>query len=757
MLRVRNEHSQAFKGRYSPENTPWGVEIAECQYWPHVRTVDVVGPPQIGKTFHVCELPTLYDLCEARETVFYMNGSADNALNIWTARWLKTLSVDPVLRQQLLERMDAGRWAERHFADGGLLYSAGPESAVGLSQREARIVRCSELEKTRAAIGNEASSYALARDRAAAYPATHLITSDCTVTVRDGLSWVRFRQGDRSRPFVPCPACGHYAMPAHERHLEEPDLELTLETVHLLEIAAISSATPSAAEEQARLVCKRCEHAFTTKEFRSSLRAVVWVPIGCHIIRHDDVKLTPIPRVEWLDELRTWSGWQLAQPDVVEGIKDPESPPACKGPRLPNGVELGWTPEAQPSETLPAFRPDPRKASSRSFWTWRLLSPKYTIGQVAREIVASDLGALTGDLIDDQKNCSQKCLVLPYTPKMIGDESDLSIDTVLLTVSSLPRGRAPEFNIALTAGVDINEDAVRAVKRAWTREGETYLVDHVTEWTGLVQFKKELGKRLDRRDARFLATRTQAIYAALDRVWVWISAGARDAANNPVSVDMTYVDAGAEWADEIYAWCGNKSFHCLRPIKGFGVGSRLLRRGGLTGQWTDSCEKAAAECVDGRGRPLRHQYYDPKDKRMLMRLHADHWKREVQNGIKIASLRAKALQMNVGESVAIKPWFFVHADVSRNDDYVSQVIAERWEEFLHPKTGKREMGWKEYQDANHFLDCEAYAFAAAGAVGITAGNPSILQTSANSQTTAAPAPAGVRVPEIPSQFRRERF
>lgn len=695
MLRISNEHSQAFRGRYSPENSPWGVEIAESQYWPHVRTVDVVGPPQIGKTYHGCELPTLYDLCESRETVFYMNGSADNALNVWSTRWLRTLRADPVLRLQLLDRMEAGRWEERHFADGGLLYSAGPESAVALSQKESRIVRCSELEKTKANLGNEASSYSLARDRAAAYPDRHMITSDCTVTVREGLSWIRFAQGDRSRPFIPCPHCGHYAVPAHERHLREPDLALTLDTVHLLEIPAMASAAPTAAEENSVLACKKCGGVFSNALLRQSIRAGVWCPVGAQVIRRDDPKVRPIPKVTWLDELVRWAYEQLADPRIVEGDAEPAAPPAWTGPRLPEGVELVFAGEG----------PNPLKNSARSFWLWRLLGTKYTIGGVAREIVESDLGKVTGDVIDDQKNATQKCFVLPYVETVLGDNEDLSEKAVLLTVCELPEKRRPENTARVTAGVDVNEDFVRAVKRAWTADGPAYL---------MATYEVSTGKHRARDEGRdFAATRTQAIFAALNRIW--------DEINAENAPDMTYVDSGF-MSDEIYEWCGSKSFQRLRPCKGFGspgLGARM--RGSLAGMWNDACEKRALLCRGASGRPLKHQYYDADDPRRLMKLDADHWKKEIHNGIRIAALCAKARKLEKSDELLMLPWFFIHAGIRPDHPYVKQVVAERWEEWVNPRTGKTEKGWKEYYSDNHFLDAEAYACAAAAVMGVDIG------------------------------------
>lgn len=711
MLRVRNEHSNAFRGRYSPETSPWGVEICECQYWPHVRTVDVVASPQLGKTFHVCELPTLYDITEGRETVFYMNGSADNALNLWTTRWVKTLRADPVLQEQLLERMDGGRWDERHFADGGLLYSAGPESAAALSQREARIVRCSELEKTKAAIGAEASSYALAKDRAAAYPGSSVVTSDCTVTTREGLSWVRFRAGDRSRPFIPCPHCGHYAVPAHERHLEEADLALTPETVHLLEIPAISSATTTTAKEQARLVCKQCGGLFSDRQLRDSMRAVVWVPVGCTVKRTDDPLKTPIPKVPWLDALRAWAGEQLADADIVEGLKTPADPPRWSGPRLPDGVELTWSPDSlqTSAELLPAFRPDPRKSAARSFWLWRMFAPKYTIAQVGEEIAGGELGTLTGDPIDDFKTVMQKCFVLPYREVILGTNEDVSEEAARLCISDLPRGSRPEKTIAISGGIDVNEDFIRAVKRAWTADGHTYLIDHIAIATGKLS-AKEQGRDFD-------TTRTTAIYGALDKAWTWLHE------KPETTPDMTYVDSGF-LADELYQWCARKSFNRIRPSKGFGAEGtfRRRRRGALPGQWSDACEKRALECRDGRSRPLKHQYFELEDPRRLMKLHVDHWKKEVHNGLRVASVYHKAEKLKT-QDAASKPWFFLHADLERRDEhgYVKQLVAERWEEWRNPKTDRLEYGWREYGIDNHFLDCEAYAFAAAALIGVDVG------------------------------------
>jgi len=716
MLRVRNEHSQAFRGRYNPENAPWGVEIFESQHWVHVRTVDVVGPPQGGKTFNSCELPTLYDICEGRETVFYMNGSADNALNVWTARWSKTLRADPVLRQQLLDRMEAGRWDERHFADGGVLYSAGPESAVALSQRESRIVRCSELEKTKSAIGDEASSYALARDRAAAYPSTYLITSDCTVTVREGLSWIRFRNGDRSRYFIPCPGCGHYAAPAHPRHLEEPDLQLTRATAHLLMVPQLAENSPSAAEEQAAMTCNACGLIFGDREFRQAMRAGVWVPVGCKVVRSDDVKGTPIPRVRWLDELDRWAAEQLADPDVVDGSKDAAPPPDWSGPRAPDGVTLAIdeaTPHANEAALLPALRTNPLKNPNRSFWFWRVMAPKYTLGQVAREIVAGEIGALTGDIEDDRKNTSQKCFVLPYTPRVVSTDDQLNEDAVMLCRSDLLRGDRPANTVKLTCGIDINEDALRGVVRAWTDDGRSYLVLHRTELTGLLDLKAERDSKW-REGAAFIATRKQMIYAALDRWWEVIC---------EYGVNLTYVDSGY-MSEEIYYWCAGKAFHRLRPCKGLGVNKRD-RRPNLGGAWTDQCEKKALECRDATGKPMRHQYFDEEDSRNLMRLDADYWKKEVHSGIRLTAVIRKAEALAAQAKVPLDmggaaPWWFINAGVERNDPYVEQVVGERWERGIDPRTQQECMKWNDYAK-NHFLDAEGYATAAAAALGIVTG------------------------------------
>jgi phage terminase large subunit GpA-like protein len=753
MLRFNNVHSRAFRGRYSPETAPWGVEMLECQYWPHVRSVDTVASTQIGKSAHMAEIPVLYELCERNETVFYMNGSADNALNMWTGRWEKILDADPVLARQKLDRMEGGRWQERHFRDGGVLYSTGPESTSALAQRESRIVRCSELEKTKGALGNEASSYALARDRSAAYPSTHIITSDCTCTVDEGLAWVRFVGGDRSRLFVPCPSCGRYAMPAHERHLEKAELCLTINDVHLLEISPLSAATPIAAEETARLVCKGCSYVFSDKTFKAALRAGVWVPVGCKIVRHDDAK--GLPKVSWLDDLRNWAGWQHARPDVMDGTIEPDPPPAWSGPRLPDGVELVWDrQDAAPGDeqTLPGMRDDPRRSSKRSFWLWRIFSPRYTIGQVAREIVEGETGTATGDLIDDQKNMTQKTLCLPYKEKIIGETDDLTPRVVLMASCELPPGRLPERVVAVTSGVDINEDAVRAVKRAWTEDGESYLVEKLAEPTGLVAFKHEQGR--DEKSARFIATRDAAILAALDRVWTWICKTQCDRM-------LTYVDSGF-LSGSVYDWCGGKSFDRVRPSKGFGTvgmgGKR--RKGSLAGTWTDACDQRASQCVDARGRPLKHQYYDEKDIRKMMRLDADHWKKEVHNAIKLWSLHAKAVQMKVTEGLP-RPWFFIHSGFGLNDDYIKQVVGERFEEREDPRTKRKESGWKEYHAEWHFLDGEAYAFAAAAALGIRFGGANTPEPAPGANKPPWPQ-AGTgqsrpQMPNIPQDFMRERF
>lgn len=732
MLRFRNEKSRAFRGHYTPDAAPWGVEICECQYWPHVRTVDVVGSPQLGKSFHVVELPTLYDLCEGRETVFLLNGSADNAVNMWTTRWYPSMQADPVLRQQVLERLDAGRWDERHLADGGLLYSAGPESAAALSQRESRVIRCSELEKTRGAVGKEASSYALAKDRAAAYPLTSIVTSDCTITTREGLSWVRFRQGDRSRPAIPCPACGRYAIPAAPAHLDEPDLALTTDTIHRLEPGEISTA--STANSQAKLLCS-CGHAFTNREFAAAMRAVVWLPVGCVIVRHDDPRTTPIPNVSWLDDLHKWAIWNLSRQNVREGREDPDPPPAWSGPRLPDGVELEWNQQSKDvddADVLPALRQDPRQNPARSFWLWRLLAPRYTPGMVAREIVMAEHGQLTGDELDDRKTLAQKCLVIPWVEPTTSLTSGLDEDAVLACVVDLERGKCPIETAIVTAGVDIGDDEVHFALRAWTLNGESFLVNHGVTKTGFRELRGERGLRyqpLGSQTPDYQATRWKMVAAALDELMGAWAVGVPDVAGALHPVNLIYLDSGYLSA-EVYAYCARWHFDRIRPIKGRGSGVRIGRRSIVMpgGQWTDACDKKALLCADGRGRPLRHQYFEPADPRRLMFLEADHWKREVHAGIIATAQSVQTPAAGASKTPAPRGWFWMHGGVAakhpvpgskleRRDRYVTQVVAERWEEWMSPRLKRLETGWRVYQDANHLLDAEAYAMAAAAACG----------------------------------------
>jgi phage terminase large subunit GpA-like protein len=766
MLRLRNERSRAFRGRYSPENAPWGVEIAEAQYWPHVRTVDVIGPPQAGKTFHVCELTTLYDLCEARETVFYLNGSEDNAKNLWRTRWLPTVQADPVLIQQLKERMDGGEWYERHLRDGGLLYSAGPQSASALSQRESRIVRCSELEKTPSAIRNEASSYALARDRAAAYPSTHMITSDCTITVREGLSWKRFVQGDRSRPFIPCPACGHYACPVHQRHIDEEAFGFNEENTHLFDIPELALASPDLAKEAARLLCRKCGHSITDRDFRQAVRAVVWLPFGCQIIRADDPAATPIPAASWLDSLNRWAAEQLSDCRVVGGEKDPEAPPAWEGPRLPDGVSLSWSPSVPAgegdAEKLPAFRADPRQSSARSFWFWRLFAPKYSIGEVAREIVAGDIGAATGDVMDDQKNTSQKCFVLPWVEPLAGMIDELNEDAVLACVTDHPTGIIPERCIGIAAGIDINEAAIHWSLKAATEFGEVYTIDHGHEQTDFAEMRKERDMKWNPDDPVFQRLRRDVVYSALDRIFDRYASGVPDAEGELFPVGMTYIDAGY-MSEEIYLYCARYHFSRMRPCKGRGSAVRFGRRSGnLAGLWTDGCEKRAVSCRDMRNQPLRHQYFDPADPRRLMFLDADFWKREVHNGI-LTTSRALTNSRQPGQP-PMKAYWFLHAGLTpknvipgqklrKLDRFITQVIAERWGERENPRTKRVEKGWQVIQEANHHLDAEAYATAALAALGALpryVGKPEIATAIATAIVKAVGAGGTSPAPERPA-------
>jgi hypothetical protein len=162
---------------------------------------------------------------------------------------------------------------------------------------------------------------------------------------------------------------------------------------------------------------------------------------------------------------------------------------------------------------------------------------------------------------------------------------------------------------------------------------------------------------------------------------------------------------------------------------------------------------------------MRHQYFEPDDQRRLMFLDADHWKKEVHESIKATARAANPKAQPLAEhSTALAFW--LHADLRpadsaagmlKHDRYVGQVVAERWEQWINPRTKRVETGWRVHQPDNHFLDAEAYARAAAAGLGVLPRYVSADQSAANISRAMAQAakPAPLREPQTEPAKRHE--
>lgn len=323
-------------------------------------------------------------------------------------------------------------------------------------------------------------------------------------------------------------------------------------------------------------------------------------------------------------------------------------------------------------------------------WT-ALASSLLSMADIAEDEYRADHGGN----VADAKALAQFVWAEPYRAEII-DTARPRIETVLQKMTQHERGAIPEGTEKVTMGIDVGSYVVWWTLMAWSRDAQGHVVDF-----GGIDVPLQGG-----------AKNPLAIMAALRAFrdnTIFPGWGGR-------RPDLVLVDSGYE-QDVVYRWVVESGEGRFLACKGYGSSSR-------NGLWRAGVGQSATRQVGNDWRIS----VQPSGIR-LVEIHSDVWKSAVHDGWAAAHGAPGSLTLFRGS--ASDPGLRVFA---------RQIVAEQRE--LDPTPGKEiKIKWVVMSKQNHYLDCNAYARAAADILGIR-----LLRVSAPARPSSSPAAAKPPVP-----------
>ena len=187
------------------------------------EVINVLGPPQSGKTLIAFVIPVLYYLFEARENVIIGLPSEEMGADKWREDLLPAIQANPkfdALRPDSGEGSKGGtvRTAVRFKNGVTLKFMSAGASHARLSGYTARIVILTELDKLDVRQGGESGKKEAGKTRqlfarTGAYGKDRRIYMEGTLSHREGLSWQNHVHGSCSELVVQCPVCEEWSTP----------------------------------------------------------------------------------------------------------------------------------------------------------------------------------------------------------------------------------------------------------------------------------------------------------------------------------------------------------------------------------------------------------------------------------------------------------------------------------------------------------------------------------------------------------------
>jgi len=227
----------------------------------------ITGPSQSGKTLCAFVIPTLYHVCELRDTSIIGLPDADMSGDKWT------IDIRPVIEgsgfAHLLPETGAGSRGGRkvdavQMANGATLKfmtgGGGDKSRAGFTARVLLVTETDGMDEAGAA-SREADKISQLQARQRSFPRHRRRTyKECTVSTESGRTWREYTTAStHSRIACPCAHCREYVTPEREHLIGWKD-----------------APTQKAAQLAAHFACPSCGEKITPAQQREmNMRAVL--------------------------------------------------------------------------------------------------------------------------------------------------------------------------------------------------------------------------------------------------------------------------------------------------------------------------------------------------------------------------------------------------------------------------------------------------------------------------------------------------
>jgi len=318
------------------------------------------------------------------------------------------------------------------------------------------------------------------------------------------------------------------------------------------------------------------------------------------------------------------------------------------------------------------------------------------------DIAEAEYRAERSASVEDQKALAQFTWALPFREEIL-DVARPRMETILQKMTQIERGVIPEGTEKLTLAIDVGSYVIWWALVAWRGEALGHVVDFGSVKVPLIE------------DARNPKAVMDALRAFREEVLVPGWGGRRP--------DLVVVDSGYE-QEVVYRWVVESGQGRYLACRGFGTSSRH-------GMWHAGAQSSPTRQMGNEWR-ISLQASGIR----LLEIHADPWKTAVHEGFAAAHGAPGSITVYRG-----------NANDQGMRDFARQIVAEQREADPAAKDKELKIRWVVLSKRNHFLDCMAYARAAADLLGIR------LVRIKRPEKKAAPPPAK---PEVVSEKAKIR-
>lgn len=271
-VKLPEGHGNVMPGPINLGITPHLIEPLDMLGNPHVTSISMMWPSQVGKTTFAILALCYWNAQNPGDCMWVMPNKEDGA-DFNTERFM------PVMRESFPE-MISGR---KHDARALMFKSLhgmttrfrGAQSPAGLASWPCRYVVFDEVEKFKDFIGDEADPISLGRSRMKTFVnSLELLMS--TPALTDGQFYREFLKTDQREYNLPCVECGAYG---------EMSMDRDAVGMHRVKWPADALAEEISGKSLAWLECHECGHKHSEADRVTMIeRGGLWVPKGASII-----------------------------------------------------------------------------------------------------------------------------------------------------------------------------------------------------------------------------------------------------------------------------------------------------------------------------------------------------------------------------------------------------------------------------------------------------------------------------------------